>query len=107
VHRAPIFKAPSVAIATPAENTFFQCGDLTVTGTYDTGSSDLLRITINAPLWAFDAVCPVTIVDESHYVANCGQITEFGGIYNIEAILETTQGIQVQVSRGIIVGDCF
>ena len=107
VQRAPIFIAPEIVITTPPENSFFQCGDLTITGTYNAGSSDLERIMINAPLWAFDAVCPVTIVDGSHFIANCGQITEFGGTYNIEAILETTQGIQVKVSKGIIVGDCF
>jgi len=107
IHRAPAFIPPTIAITTPANNAFFQCDNLTVTGTYDTGSSNLDRIIINAPLEAFDSQCPVTIIDDSHFSANCGQVIIMGGTYNVDAILETTQGVQVQDSRGIIVGDCF
>ncbi len=107
IHRSPAFIPPAIAITTPANNAFFQCDNLTVTGTYDTGSSNLDRIIINAPLEAFDSQCPVTIVDENYFIANCGQVIMFGGVYNVDAILETTQGVQVTSSRAIIVGDCF
>ncbi|MCP3953896.1 MAG: hypothetical protein GY697_17000 [Desulfobacterales bacterium] len=107
IHRAPAFEPPAIAITAPLHNAFFQCGNLTVTGTYDPGSSNLERIIINAPLDPFGALCPVTIVDGSHFIANCGPITMSGGAYTIDAILETTQGVQVQDSRGIVVGDCF
>lgn len=108
IHRAPAFVPPAIAITTPAENTFFQCGLLAVTGTYDPGSSTLDRIIVSAPLTGGGyGECTVTIVDESHFTANCGPVVMFGGVYDISARLETIQGVNAQTGRGIIVGDCF
>lgn len=107
IHRASVFVPPSIAIATPANGTFFQCNNLIVTGTYDTGSSTLDRMTVYVPWLSKKVGCPVTIIDGSNFSADCGQVTPAGGTYDIEATLATIDGVQAQDSTGIIVGDCF
>ncbi len=105
IHRASAFVPPSIAIATPAEGAFFQCNNVTVTGTYDTGSSQLRSITIPNPDPRSSNMCLVTIIDDTHFSADCGVLFD-GGTFNINATLETTQGVRVNAVRGIIVGDC-
>ena len=106
IQRAPIFKPPEIHIATPAENAFFQCGTLVVTGTYDSGSSDISHLTVKVP-WSSKSGCPVTIIDNRNFTADCGPVIPIGGVYSIDVSIETIQGIQAQDTRGIIVGDCF
>jgi hypothetical protein len=105
-HRVSAFVPPAITIATPAQGTFFQCNNITVTGTYDPGSSQLGSITIPHPDPLSNMMCAVTIIDDSNFSADCGVIFN-GGTYNINATLETTESVQATVSRGIIVGDCF
>jgi hypothetical protein len=105
VFRTVSFTPPTIAITSPANGDSFVCGDLTVMGTYSTGSGTLSGITVEAP-WA-GGHCPVTIIDGSTFTVNCGDII-YGpsGLYDVEARITTTDGIQAMDTITISVGDC-
>ena len=106
IFRTTAFTPPSIMITSPASGDYFVCDNLTVTGTYSTGSGALRRITVYGP-WAAGDTCPTTIIDGTTFSVDCGDVT-YGpaGIYDIEATIETTDGIQAVDAITISVGDC-
>lgn len=104
IFRTVSFTPPSISITSPSGGDFYQCNDLTVTGTYSTGSGTLSSITVDAP-WEMGN-CTVTILDGSHFSVDCGAVTSLGGSYDIEATIETTDGVQAIDTITIAVGDC-
>jgi hypothetical protein len=106
IFRTTAFTPPSILITSPANGDDFVCDNLTVTGTYSTGSGTLRRITVYGP-WAAGDTCPTTIIDGSTFSVDCGDVT-YGpsGIYAIEATIETTDGVQAADTITISVGDC-
>ena len=105
VFRTVSFTPPSITITSPAPGDRYQCFDLTVTGTYSTGSGSLDSITVEAP-WAVGS-CPVTIVDDSHFTINCGSVVSGPpGDYDIEATIRTTNGAQAVDTIAIFVESC-
>ena len=105
IFRTVSFTPPSITITSPSSGDSYQCGELTVTGTYSTGSGTLGDITVDAP-WA-GGNCPVTIIDGSTFSVNCGDVI-YGptGIYDIEATITTTEGAQASDAIIISVRDC-
>jgi hypothetical protein len=105
VFRTTAFTPPSITITSPSNGDFFQCDNLTVTGTYSVGSGTLDSIAVDAP-WEMGA-CPVTIIDGSNFTIDCGDVTSGpADVYDIEAIIETTDGVQAIDAITITVGDC-
>ncbi len=104
IFRTVSFTPPSITITSPSGGDFYQCNDLTVTGTYSTGSGTLSSISVDAP-WEMGN-CPVTILDGTHFSVDCGAVTSLGGVYDIEATIETTDGVQAIDTITITVGDC-
>jgi hypothetical protein len=104
IFRTTSFTPPSITITSPANGDFFVCGSLTVTGTYANGSGTLDNIIVDAP-WEMGS-CPVTIIDESNFTIDCGDVTSSAGVYDIEATIETTDGVQAIDAITISVGDC-
>jgi hypothetical protein len=106
IFRTTTFVLPSIAITSPASGDYFVCDNLTVTGTYSTGSGTLRSITAIGP-WGAGDTCPTTIIDGTNFSVNCGDVT-YGpaGIYDIEATIETTDGVQAVDTITISVGDC-
>ena len=99
------FRPPSIIITSPSSGDFFVCGSLTVTGTYSTGSGTLSSIVVDAP-WGMDN-CPVTIIDGTNFSVDCGDVLSGpAGIYDIEATITTTNGVQSVDTITITVGDC-
>jgi hypothetical protein len=105
IFRTASFTPPSITISSPSPGDAYQCGELTVTGTYSTGSGTLGDITVDAP-WA-GGNCPVTIIDGATFSVNCGDVI-YGptGIYDIEATITTTEGVQTRDAITISVRDC-
>jgi|GEM_PF-1678244 len=105
IYRTVSFVPPTITITSPVEGDYFVCGDLTVTGNYSAGSGTLDSITVDAP-WG-GGNCPVTIIDGTRFTINCGDII-YGpaGIYDVEATIETTDGIRATDAITIRVGDC-
>ena len=106
IFRTTVFTPPSIIITSPANGDYFICDNLTVTGTYSIGSGTLRRITVYGPWWAGDT-CPTTIIDGTTFSVTCGDVI-YGptGQYEIEAIIETTDGVQAVDTITIRVGDC-
>jgi hypothetical protein len=104
IFRANAFVPPSITITAPTNGQFFQCNDLVVSGTYTAGSANLDSITVDAP-WEFGD-CPVTIIDDSHFTVNCGSVAWSGGTYDVEATIETDEGVTASDEVSILVGDC-
>jgi hypothetical protein len=106
IFRTTAFTPPSIVITAPANGDYYICDNLTVTGTYSTGSGTLRRITVNGP-WGAGDTCPTTIIDGSTFSVDCGDVT-YGpaGAYDIEATIETTDGVQAVDTIVISVGDC-
>ena len=104
IFRTSAFTPPSITITSPSNGDFFVCDNLTVTGTYSTGSGTLDSITVDAPWEMGD--CPVTIIDGSNFMIDCGDVTSSPNVYDIEAIIETTDGVQAIDAITISVGDC-
>ncbi len=105
VFRTTAFTPPSIAITSPSNGDFFQCDNLTVTGTYSVGSGTLDSIAVEAP-WEMGG-CPVTIIDGSNFTIDCGDVTSGpADVYDIEATIETTDGVQAIDAITITVGDC-
>jgi hypothetical protein len=77
-----------------------------VTGTYSTGSGTLRGITVYGP-WGAGDTCPTTIIDDTTFSVTCGDVI-YGptGQYEIEATIETTDGVQAVDTITISVGDC-
>jgi hypothetical protein len=105
IFRTTAFTPPSITITSPSIGDFYQCGDLTVTGTYSTGSGTLSGIAVDAP-WGMGN-CPVTIIDGSNFSVDCGAVISGPpGIYDIEATITTTDGVQSVDTITISVGSC-
>ena len=105
VFRTVSFTPPAITITSPSSGDRYQCGDLTVTGTYSTGSGTLGSITVDAP-WEVDS-CPVTIVDDSHFTINCGSVVSGPrGDYDIRAVIRTTDGAEAVDTITIFVESC-
>ncbi len=105
IFRTVSFTPPSITITSPSSGDRYQCFDLTVTGTYSTGSGTLSNITVDAP-WARGS-CPVTIVDDSHFTINCGSVVSGPtGDYDIRAIIRTTDGAEAVDTITIFVESC-
>jgi len=106
IFRTTAFTPPSIIITSPANGDYFICDNLTVTGTYSTGSGTLRRITLHGP-WGAGDTCPTTIIDGTTFSVNCGDVI-YGptGQYEIEATIETADGVQAVDSITISVGDC-
>mgnify|MGYP006286878663 CR=1 FL=1 len=103
--RTVSFAPPTIRITSPGSGDYFVCDNLTVTGTYDAGSGSLGGITVDAP-WA-GGDCPVTIIDGSSFIVDCGEVV-YGpsGSYDIEATITTTGGVRATDTITIRVGDC-
>jgi hypothetical protein len=105
IFRTTAFAPPAIAITSPAGGDYFMCSNLTVTGTYDPGSGALERIRVEAP-WRSGS-CPVTIIDGSHFTVDCGDvILGPAGVYDIEATIETTDGVEAMDAVTVEVGSC-
>ena len=105
IFRTTAFTPPSITITSPSSGDFFVCGNLTVTGTYNTGSGTLSSIVVDAP-WGMGN-CPVTIIDGTNFSVDCGDVVSGpAGIYDIEATIETTDGVQSVDTITISVGSC-
>lgn len=106
IFRTTAFTPPSISITSPSPGDFYQCGDLTVTGNYSTGSGTLRHITVYGP-WGAGDTCPTTIIDDTTFSVTCGDV-HYGpaGQYAIEATIETADGVQAVDTITISVGDC-
>ena len=106
IFRTTAFTPPAIIITSPANGDYFICDNLTVTGTYSTGSGTLRRITVYGP-WGTGDTCPTTIIDDTTFSVTCGDV-HYGptGQYAIEATIETTDGVQAVDTITIRVGDC-
>jgi hypothetical protein len=105
IFRTVSFTPPSITITSPSPGDRYQCFDLTVTGTYSTGSGTLDSITVEAP-WE-GGRCPVTIVDDSHFTINCGNVVSGPrGDYDIRAVIDTTDGAEAVDTITIFVESC-
>jgi len=105
IFRTTVFTPPSISIASPSSGDVYQCGNLTVTGTYGTGSGTLGGIKVDGP-WGMGN-CPVTIIDGTNFSVDCGDVISGpSGIHDIEATITTTDGVQSVDTITISVGDC-
>jgi hypothetical protein len=106
IFRTTAFTPPSIIITSPANGDYFICDNLTVTGTHSTGSGTLSSITVYGP-WGAGDTCPTTIIDDTTFSVTCGDVT-YGpsGMYEIQATIETTDGVQAVDTITISVGDC-
>jgi len=106
IFRTTAFTPPSIIITSPANGDYIICDNLTVTGTYNTGSGTLRRITVYGP-WGAGDTCPTTIIDDTTFSVTCEDVI-YGprGQYEIEATIETTDGVQAVDTITISVGDC-
>ncbi len=105
IFRTVSFTPPAITITSPSQGNLDQCNNLTVTGTYSTGSGTLGDITVDAP-WA-GLTCPVTVIDGSNFRVNCGDGSYWpGGFYEIKATITTTEGVQAIDTIAITVRGC-